>query len=203
MRRLLSFILALLALFVFCAAMAHDSAFAQSKSKRGKADDPFSPSPSSRQRAVDPALTDPFSVENVTKPDRKAAKKNVPDDEACRGYGKTWNFQDDGPSASAVAAACGRLIASKRFGGKDLALLYAQRGRAYSGQIGYLFWQPGGSEKESERLSKLAAADFNEAIRLDPSNIEYLKLRASNTTESDRIIADYTEVIRLMQEAGN
>src|SRR5262245_31160869 len=79
---------------------------------------------------------------------------------------------------------CGRLIASKRHRGRDLAKLYFYRGNAYHAKEDY----------------GRAIADYSEAIRLVPKLPTLLYNRGIaylSNEDYDRAIADFSEAIRL------
>ncbi|NVN88279.1 MAG: tetratricopeptide repeat protein [Rhodopseudomonas sp.] len=84
----------------------------------------------------------------------------------------------------ATIAACGRVIATHKFTEMALGDLYNQRGGEYYEKGQY----------------ELAFADFDEAIRLDPSSsLAYMNRGFTNwaTKHYDRAIADFSEDIRL------
>jgi tetratricopeptide (TPR) repeat protein len=101
------------------------------------------------------------------------------DMEGCR----SGKFEDRIP-------ACTRAIASRKFKGENLALLYAERGRAY-------FF----AERDYDR----AIADYNQALRIRPKDDIFahdsvFAIRAEafrGKGELDRAIADLTQALRI------
>src|SRR5262249_5532558 len=85
-------------------------------------------------------------------------------------------------SGNVAIAACTRAIESGRYKGRDLAVIYSKRGKAWNA-------------KDRDR----AIADHTEAIRLDPKNaVAYFSRGyAWLAKDEDRAIADFNEAIRL------
>ena len=87
-------------------------------------------------------------------------------------------------SGDGGVAACGRAIASGKFSGSDLALLYSDRGVLL------------GSKNELDA----ALADYSEAIRLDPSKFGALNNRGNlytNRGQFDLALNDFAQAIKV------
>src|ERR1700756_5394255 len=87
-------------------------------------------------------------------------------------------------SGEVAITACTRAISSGRYKGRNLAVLYGNRGAEY----------------DDKGDPDLAIADYNEAIRLDPKIAEVYSNRCGalvNKGDNDRAIADCSEAIRL------
>jgi tetratricopeptide (TPR) repeat protein len=118
----------------------------------------------------------------------------------------------------AALAACGRLIAMKRFAGAQLAAIYFWCGVAYNKKGDYahtvadltesLRLQPGnaaaldmrGSAFYDQGESDLALADFNDAMKLGPPNAMIFHNRGNVYVQKKdfaRAIADFDQAIRL------
>jgi tetratricopeptide (TPR) repeat protein len=125
-------------------------------------------------------------------------------------------------SGDAAVVACGRLIASGRKTGHDLATVYARRGSAYDDKGDYDraiadydaairlnptsagIYNNRGFAHDNKGNFDRAIADFNEAIRLDPKIAMVYANRGvsyNNKGDYDRAIADFTEAIRLDPKA--
>jgi tetratricopeptide (TPR) repeat protein len=89
-------------------------------------------------------------------------------------------------SGDEAIAACTRLISSGRYNGRDLAIIYTNRGNAWGGDL-------------DRPIADYKIRDYDQAIRLDPTYVPaYIKRGyAWGSKDLDRAIADYTEVIRL------
>jgi len=90
-------------------------------------------------------------------------------------------------SGDEAIAACTRLISSGRYNGRDLAIIYTNRGKAWGGDL-------------DRPIADYAIRDYDQAIRLDPTYVPaYTKrgLAWGGKGDLDRAITDYTEVIRL------
>jgi tetratricopeptide (TPR) repeat protein len=80
--------------------------------------------------------------------------------------------------------ACSRAIESKKYKGRNLSLLYTNRGVEYGGK------------GENDH----AIADYDQAIKLDPKNALAFNNRGNvygANGDSDRAIADYDQAIKL------
>jgi tetratricopeptide (TPR) repeat protein len=90
----------------------------------------------------------------------------------------------EGTPADAALAACGRLIAMKRFSGPTLAAIYFWRGVAYN--------------KKGDYAN--AIGDLTESLRIQPNNVAALNMRGSayfDKGEADIAIKDFNDAIRL------
>ncbi len=93
-------------------------------------------------------------------------------------------------SGAAAIAACDRAIASKGFGGKDLAELYRLRG-----------W-----ERREKKDAEGGMSDFDQAIRIDPENLTAFYHRGNAhylQSEFDLALKDFNEMIRLNETYPN
>jgi tetratricopeptide (TPR) repeat protein len=93
----------------------------------------------------------------------------------------------EGKSRDAIIAACTRVIASRRYEGRDLAWAYLNRGMAYR--------QSGDPDR--------AILDYDLSVRLDPSNVKPFIARANAWDDKgnyDRAIADYDAAIRMVPD---
>jgi len=84
-------------------------------------------------------------------------------------------------------AACTRLISSGRYNGRDLAIIYTNRGNAWRGDL-------------DRPIGDYRIRDYDQAIRLDPTNALAYYYRGYTwgvKGDSERAIADYDQAIRL------
>lgn len=87
-------------------------------------------------------------------------------------------------SGDTAIAACNRAIASGKFKGKTLAIIYVNRG----------------AERKGKNELNKALADYASALKLDPSQAAVYNNRANihvDRGDTDRALADYNTAIKL------
>jgi tetratricopeptide (TPR) repeat protein len=93
-----------------------------------------------------------------------------------------------------AVAACSVAIASGKYSGQDLSILYSNRGKEYRLLAAF-----------DKALDDKALADFNKAIQLDPKNAFAFHNRCAlydDQEKFDQAIADCTEAVRLQPDAS-
>lgn len=139
----------------------------------------FSKGPETTGDAITTTITflaDGRTMTTIPAPSKADALESDPDYQACR----------DSSGDEAIAA-CGRAIGSGKFSGDFLAVLHVNRG----------------VERGNKNDPEGALSDYDEAIRLNPSNAKALNNRGASyfeKSEYDRAIQDLDQAIKLQPD---
>jgi tetratricopeptide (TPR) repeat protein len=101
--------------------------------------------------------------------------------------------------------ACTAIIQAKKETTANLAKAYNYRGNAYESKIANIDYDYQKHEYRMKADYKQAFADYNESIRLDPTNVWFVIRLAQLyelTRDFDRAIAVFTQVIQLRPDLG-
>ena len=118
------------------------------------------------------------------------------------GLCKESSYSDE---ADRSIRACTAIIKAKGQTIQNLARAYNYRGDAYESKSSAINYNHQTYTYEKKASYKLAFADYDESIRLDPTNVWFLIRRAQlyrHTGAFDRAVADYTQVIQLRPDLG-
>jgi len=142
----------------------------------GGSGSPFAPAPAINPAPVNPSPVNPAPVNPAPVVDPRIDAQAADNAAAiCKGAGS---------NSDAGIAACGRAIASGKFAGNDLAVLFDKRGHL----------------RKNSGSADLAIADFTEAVKADPKFFDAVMSRADAYMEKRNFaaaIADYTTAIKL------
>jgi tetratricopeptide (TPR) repeat protein len=113
------------------------------------------------------------------------------------GLCKQFNYKED---IARTIRACTEIIQNKKETTANIAKAYNYRGDAYESKSSAINYNYQTYSYDKKASYKLAFADYDEAIRLDPTNTFFFERRASlyqQTGAFDRAIADCNRIIEL------